>query len=187
MITRMIVDAIVLHQRREHAAIEAGIDQSLRGQIGRVRDRDEIGHRRAQCRAERVGEGRQIEADRFGRVERHRLERARFAEDRGARQDRAAAHCEIDDVAHLLQVVRQHDAGALDQHAHHVIIARHRAGMRRRGFAACGTLARVEQHDRLARGMRSLPTTSRKRAAGGSARDHRDRHRYRHRRSRYSR
>ena len=80
----------------------------------------------------------------------------------------------FDDVAQFLERLDQHDAGALDLEPHHRVIARHRAGMRRGGFARRARAAGMQQHDRLAAARRPRRRGEEARGLAELLDDHRD-------------
>ena len=92
----------------------------------------------------------------FGQIQRQRLERTRFAQNgRRARGQHRTAHGDLGDVAQFFERFGKDNACACNHRTHQLVIARHRAGVRRRRFPRRAGLARMQQHHRLARRPRS--------------------------------
>jgi hypothetical protein len=98
--------------------------------------------------------GRPAAGQFLGQVERQRLERARFAQHRrrARRRDRAARG-NLGHIAQFLQGFGKDHPGPRHHRAHQLVIAGHRAGVGRGGFARGAGLAGMQQHHRLARSM----------------------------------
>ena len=125
------------------------------GEIERVADGNEVGHRRPQARGTFAGGFRQRQADGFAQIEREGLEGAGIGQHRGAasRQGRAAQR-EVEDIGELLKTGREQHPGVLDLRTHDFEVAGHGAGVRGgRSPGGLGT-ARMEQDDPLAGGPR---------------------------------